>query len=80
VQIFPDHFKRIREAYFEERKKTVQGGVAELLRLVTGNENVLSLDGRKRARTTLDTLVQRFGYTEASARDAVQFLVRGRYS
>ena len=80
VQIFPDHFKRIREAYFEERKKTVQGGVAELLRLVTGNENVLGADARKRARTTLDNMVQRFGYTEASARDAVQFLVRSRYT
>ena len=80
VQIFPDHFKRIREAYFEERKKTVQGGVGDLLRLVTGNENVLNADARKRARTTLDNLIQRFGYIEASARDAVQFLVRSRYT
>jgi predicted Ser/Thr protein kinase len=79
-QIFPDHFKRIREAYFEERKKTVQGGVSDLLRLVTGNENVLTPDARKRARTTLDNLVERFGYIEASARDAVQFLVRSRYT
>jgi serine protein kinase len=77
--IFPDHFKRIREAYFEERRKTVQGGVADLLRLVTGNEGVLSVDARKRARTTLDNMVSRFDYIEASARDAVMLLVRSRY-
>src|SRR5262249_39107327 len=78
-QIFPDFFKRIREAYFEERKKTVQSGVAELLRMVTGNEGVLSVDARKRARTTLDNLIQRFAYNEASARDAVALLARHRY-
>ena len=47
----PSTFKRIREAYFEERKKTVHAAVSELLRLVTGNENVLSADAKKRART-----------------------------
>ncbi|HWM85277.1 MAG TPA: hypothetical protein VNO33_05550, partial [Kofleriaceae bacterium] len=77
--IFPDYFKRIREAYFEERKKTVQSGVAELLRLVTGNEGVLSAEARKRARTTLDNLIERFGYNDASARDAVALLARNRY-
>jgi serine protein kinase len=78
-QIFPDYFKRIREAYFEERKKTVHSGVSELLRLVTGNESVLSADARKRARTTLDNLMERFGYNDASARDAVALLARNRY-
>jgi predicted Ser/Thr protein kinase len=78
-QIFPDFFKRIREAYFEERKKTVQSGVAELLRLVTGNEGVLSVEARKRARTTLENLIEKFGYVEASARDAVALLARHRY-
>jgi serine protein kinase len=77
--IFPDYFKRIREAYFEERKKTVHSGVAELLRLVTGNESVLAPDARKRARTTLDNLIERCGYNEDSARDAVALLARNRY-
>ncbi|HKE15643.1 MAG TPA: hypothetical protein VKB80_12285 [Kofleriaceae bacterium] len=77
--IFPDYFKRIREAYFEERRKTVHAGVSELLRLVTGNEGVLTPDGRKRARTTLDNLIERFAYTDASARDAVALLARTRY-
>jgi predicted Ser/Thr protein kinase len=79
-QIFPDHFRRIRDATFEERKKTVQVGVADLIRLVTGNENVLAADARKRARVTLDNMIERFGYNETSARDAVVLLVRSRYS
>jgi serine protein kinase len=78
-QIFPDYFKRIREAYFEERRKTVQSGVAELLRLVTGNEGVLSQEARKRARTTLDNMMAQFSYNDASARDAVTLLARTRY-
>ena len=77
--IFPDYFKRIREAYFEERKKSVHAAVSELLRLVTGNESVLTPDARKRARTTLDNLIQRFDYNDASARDAVTLLARNRY-
>lgn len=77
--IFPEHFKRIREATFEERKKKVQSGVSELLKLVTGNEGALSADARKRAEVTRDSLIERFGYTEASARDAVGFLVKSRY-
>src|SRR5690606_8738621 len=78
--IFQDHFKRIRDAAFEERKRTVQAGVADLLRLVTGNESVLTVEGRKRAQTTLDNLISRFGYSADSARDAVMLLVRSRYS
>jgi serine protein kinase len=77
--IFPDYFKRIREAYFEERRKTVHAGVSELLRLVTGNEGVLTPDGRKRSKTTLENLIERFGYSDASARDAVTMLARSRY-
>jgi predicted Ser/Thr protein kinase len=79
TDIFPDHFKRIRDAYFEERKKTVQGGVADLVRLVTGNESAITGDGKKRARTTLDNMIERFGYTQDSARDAIILLVRSRY-
>ncbi len=57
----------------------MHAAVSELLRLVTGNEGVLTPDARKRARTTLDTLLERFGYTDASARDAVTLLARNRY-
>jgi serine protein kinase len=78
--IFPDYFKRLREATFEERKKAVRGGVADLLKLVTGNAGLLSADATKRARASLDALINRFGYIEASARDAVALLVRARYS
>ena len=57
----------------------MQSGVSELLKLVTGNQSALSADARKRAEVTRDNLIERFGYTEASARDAVGFLVKSRY-
>ena len=78
--IFPDYFKKLREASFEERKKAVRGGVDDLVKLATGNPEALSAEGLKRARASLTTLLERFGYTELSARDAVLALVRARYS
>jgi serine protein kinase len=78
--IFPDYYKKLREATYEERKKAVRGGVEELLKLVTGNPEALSPEGKKRAQASRDALLQRFGYTDISARDAVAALVRARYS
>jgi predicted Ser/Thr protein kinase len=77
--IFPDYYKKLREATYEERKKAVRGGVIELLKLVTGNVGALTAEARKRAETTRDNLIQRFGYNQDSARDAVGFLVKSRY-
>jgi predicted Ser/Thr protein kinase len=78
--IFPDYYKKLREASFEERKKAVRAGVDDLVKLATGNPEALSADGLKRAKASLETLIGRFGYTEVSARDAVLALVRARYT
>lgn len=78
--IFADHFKKLKEAYFEKRKKTVKAGVEELLKFMTGNEKAIGTDGAERAKTTLNNLLEKYDYNENSARDAVMLLVRNRYA
>jgi serine protein kinase len=80
ADIFADYFKKLREAYFGERKKTVRAGVVDLLKYMTGNEKALPAEALPKARTTIENLIKKYGYTEESARDAVQLLARHRYA
>lgn len=79
TEIFAEYFKRLRAAYFEQRKKGIQRGVEELLTMLTDDGVGLDDEARTRARTTLDNLLSRFGYEKDSARDAVSLLFRKRY-
>lgn len=77
--IFPDHFKRLANDYFETRKNTVQQAIEHVLTELTGEHSALDDRQRKRAQATIDALVTRFGYNRESARDAVSLLYRARY-
>ncbi len=78
-EIFADHFKQMREAYYEEQRVVVREGVQHVLALVGGRSEVLSDEQRDDARSTLSTLIERFAYTEDSAREAIALLARNRY-
>jgi serine protein kinase len=77
-RIFADYFKRLKEDYFGRRKKNIRRGIQDLLTLLT-NGGGLDEDARSQARQTLHNLIERFGYREDSARDAVSLLYRRRY-
>jgi serine protein kinase len=77
--IFPDLLKKLRAAYYERHKKAITRGVRELVLHLTGNEGTVSAEGQARARTALQSLVERFGYTAESARDLVSLMARSRY-
>lgn len=79
-RIFVDHFKRLREDYFERRKKIIRRGVEDVLTLLTASGAGLGDEGRRQAQRTVDNLIQRFGYREDSARDAISLLFRRRYA
>lgn len=79
TQIFSQYFKRLKESYFEHRKKSIRRGIVDLLTLLTDKGVGLTDDARRPAQTTLDNLLARFGYREDSARDAVSLLYRKRY-
>ncbi|MCG8419339.1 MAG: serine protein kinase PrkA [Proteobacteria bacterium] len=80
LDIFADYFKRLKESYFDKRKKSIRRGIEELLTVLAKDGASLAEDARKRAQHTLDNLVDRFGYHKDSVRDAVSLLFRERYA
>jgi serine protein kinase len=80
AKIFSEYFRKLREAYFEEQHKVVSRAVTELLTYLSGNENELADEAKKRAAESERVLIERYGYIRESARDAVSLLVRARYA
>ena len=80
TRIFPDLFKRLRDHFFEERKRQLKRNVENVLKYLSDEKASLQPKEQEQVRKTLDTMNQRFGYTDASAKDAVVFLMRRRYA
>lgn len=78
-EIFADLLRKLRDAYFERHKKTIAKGLADLVKLLTGNETSLSVEGRARAESALQMLIDKYGYSRESARDLVGALASTRY-
>jgi hypothetical protein len=78
--IFPDLFKRLGDHFYEERKKQLKRNVENLLKFFSDEQSTLSAKEQQAARATLDGMAARFGYTDASARDAIVFLMKKRYA
>jgi serine protein kinase len=77
--IFADLLRKLRDAYFERHKKTIAKGIGDLVKLLTGNEASLSVEGRARAESALQMLTDKYGYSRDSARDLVGALASLRY-
>jgi len=77
--IFPDLFKRLRDHYFEERKRELQRSKENLLRALSGESASLDEKARRMVERTLATLRDRYRYCEHCAKDAVLFLLQRRY-
>jgi serine protein kinase len=78
-EIFVDLLRKLRDAYFEKHRKTIARGISDLVLLLSGNEGSLAAEARSRADAALATLIERHGYTRASARDLVGALAGLRY-
>ncbi len=79
-EIFSDHFRRLREAYFDERKKEVRGVVESMFSVLAGEAGSLEEPDRVQAEESLARLMAEHGYTEASALDAIRLLLRDVYT
>jgi serine protein kinase len=77
--IFPDLFRRLRDHYFEERKRQLRRSREDVLRYLSDERGSLDEKARARVEGTLRTLRERYGYCEHCAQDAVLFLMRRRY-
>jgi hypothetical protein len=80
ARIFPDLFKRLSDHFFEERKRQLKRNVENILKYLSDERSTLSQKEVTQVLSTLEQMVKRFGYTEASAKDSIVFLVRKRYA
>jgi len=81
TRLFPQHVQRLREAFFQDRRKQVVAITRELVTLLSGEEfGSLDADGRRRAEATLASLRERFGYCAHCARDAAAALLKERFA
>jgi serine protein kinase len=80
ARIFPDLFKRLSDHFYEERKRTLRRNAEQMLQFLSEDKGHLNAKEQQQARTTLDELARRFGYTDASARDAVAAMMKKRYA
>jgi len=77
--IFPDLFRRLREHYYEERKRQLKTNKANVLRYLSDERGQLDEKACRHVEQTLATMRERYGYCEHCAQDAVMYLMRRRY-
>jgi predicted Ser/Thr protein kinase len=80
ARIFPDLFRRLRDHFYEERKRTLRKNVENILKHFSDEKSTLSVKESAAVRSTLDAMARKYGYTDGSARDAIVFLMRQRYA
>ena len=82
AQVFPRQYQTLREAYYEQRKKTLFKGAADLVEFLAEGRLPSSADkdAEERVSTTLTNLRETYGYCDKCAREAVTLLVKKRYT
>ncbi len=76
--IFADEYKRLHLAYYERQKQPVREGVQALLHYLSGGSALLSAEQKQIAQQALTAMIENYGYTQDSAKDAAS-LLRQRY-
>jgi len=77
--VFPQHIKRMREAIFAGRRKSVASLARDILLLVREEGVGVEPQRRQDAQEAIDRLVSRFGYCPNCAADAASLLLRKRF-
>ena len=80
ARIFPDLFKRLRDHFYEERKRALGKNVENILKYLSDDRGQLSPREQAQVQATLDTMASRYGYCEHCAKDATLHLARKRYA
>ena len=77
--VFPNLFESMKSQFYEERQKTVKKILEQAIDYFDGKKRSLSSSEIKMIEATLENMRDRFGYNEASAREAIAFLRSSRY-
>jgi len=80
ARIFPDLFRRLRDHFFEERKRVLRKNKENILKYLSEDRNQLSNKEQQQVESTLKEMASRYGYCEACAKDAILFVMRKRYA
>src|SRR5438094_2270508 len=78
-QIFPDLFRRLRDHFFDERKRAVGKDAERVLRDLGDEKSQLAAREQAQAQETLAGL-QKYGYCDHSAKDGIILLLAKRYT
>jgi predicted Ser/Thr protein kinase len=77
--VFPQHLKRMREAIFAERRRSVAELARDIVLLVREEGVGLDDERRREAQGTIDRLTERFAYCRECAADSASLLMRKRF-
>lgn len=79
-QIFPDLFRRLRDHFFDERKRTLRKNSEKVLRYLGDERDQLSSREQAQVGSTLQAMKDRHGYCDDCAKDALLLLLGRRYT
>ncbi|MCI0570562.1 MAG: serine protein kinase PrkA [Myxococcaceae bacterium] len=80
AHIFPELFRRLRDHFFEERKRVIRRNQENILKSLSDERKGLSTREQAQVESTLKTMHDRYGYCEHCAKDSITFLMRKRYA
>lgn len=83
TRLFPRYLSKVREATYATRRRQLGAIAEDILVLLSGEDgagDALDPEAHRLAQTTLQTLKREYGYSDSSARDAVDQLHLHRYS
>jgi hypothetical protein len=80
AQIFPDLFRRLRDHYFEERKRTLRKLAEKVLRYLGDERSLLLPKEVQQVESTLLGMRERYGYCTDCAKEALVLLIGRRYT
>ncbi len=80
-RVFPELFRRMRDHFFEERKRTLRRNKENVLRYLAADEaEQMEPRDRQAVEELLANMRERYGYCENCAKEAILLLMRRRYS
>jgi predicted Ser/Thr protein kinase len=79
-QIFPDLFRRLRDHFFDERRRTLRKNAEKVLRHLGDERAQLSTKEQQQVEDTLRAMKDRHGYCEHCAKDGIVLLLSKRYT
>ena len=76
AELFPEALEAIQEDYYRRNKKVIEDIRDNMQRYGTDDLHDIDAELRRRVVDTMETMVQRYGYCPACAKEAVAFLAR----